>query len=153
MCAALLGASTVFLTDLDYALAGCEDTVAANKETLLSLVPIPEVQVRALDWFNPPLDFELDVILAADVVWVSELVKPLVNTFQALCPEESDTKIILSYQRRGKDADIELWERVSSAGFAVKMLSHQPEDIEHGHGNALLTANQFNISIFMLSRE
>jgi hypothetical protein len=69
VCAGLLGASTVCMTDLDYALPGCMDTVKANTEFLHTMNPVPEILVKELDWFNPPSQLEFDVVLAADVVW------------------------------------------------------------------------------------
>ena len=65
-----------------------------------------QVTAQVLDWFDPPRESaNWDVVLAADTVWLEELVPPFVNTLTALCPPGSGRTVIMSYQRRGKTAD------------------------------------------------
>jgi len=120
----------------------------------------PVVTVEALDWFFPPGAAATaaapgdravpgggggagscprwEVVLAADVVWLAELVRPFVDTLAALLPptrsgegsggEGSSNSssssspgggrfAVLSYQRRGLDADAELWRCLEAAGL------------------------------------
>ncbi len=119
VAAALAGAAAVTLTDLEYALPGCRRTVAANAAALAALPGPPAVAVAALDWFAPPADASYTVILAADVVWLTELVAPFVRTLAALCPHGGGQTVLLSYQRRGKDADAALWAELARHGFHV----------------------------------
>ncbi|CAM9618371.1 unnamed protein product [Chrysoparadoxa australica] len=78
LSAALLGANVV-LTDLEYTLPNLEANVAANE-----LGP-PQVTVQKVDWFSPP-EFEgtFDLVLMADVVWMDDLVTPLVETMEVI---------------------------------------------------------------------
>jgi predicted nicotinamide N-methyase len=121
VCAAIIGAAQVTITDLEYALVGAIDTVNKN----IDAIHVP-VRIETLDWFNPPIHSDWDVIIAADVVWLTELVDPFVNTLKTLCPPGSRSIVILSYQRRGFDTDRELWRLVEAAGFVVTKLNFDP---------------------------
>jgi hypothetical protein len=116
VCAAVLGASAVAITDLSYALPGIQETIELNREAFGGAL----VTAEELDWFAPPSTTAWDVVLAADVVWLLELVGPFVTTLAALCPPGSDRTVLLSYQRRGLDTDDELWRRLGTAGFDVE---------------------------------
>ena len=118
--AGLLGAQSVTLTDLPYALAGCRSTVELNRPALADQA----IEVETLDWFHPPSSPPWEVVLAADVVWLVELVEPFVRALAALCPPA--TLVVLSYQRRGKDADEALWSALEVEGFLVKGPEPQP---------------------------
>ena len=102
--ASLLGCELVLCTDLPYAL-----------ESLLSNPQLHDVGTKvkalALDWTDPatyPEPFispsedssrfenRWDVILAADVVWLDHLVRPLTSTLVAL--SSHTTLLMLSYQ-------------------------------------------------------
>ena len=118
LAAALLNAENVAITDLEYALPAARTTVDLNVAGLEH--SNTDVQIEALDWFKPPSDSRgrWSVILASDVVWLQELVRPFVNTLDNLCDE--NCTILLSYQRRGKEADVELWRRITDMGFSVE---------------------------------
>jgi len=118
--AGLLGASEVVLTDLPYSLPWCNESIALNSGALAQ--EQSSVRAEALDWFAPPaVDLNRwSVVLAADVVWLVELVLPFVRTLEVLAPPGSSTSIIFSYQRRGADADTELWSRLKEAQFNVE---------------------------------
>ncbi|KAG7395443.1 hypothetical protein PHYBOEH_003734 [Phytophthora boehmeriae] len=107
--AALLGAREVILTDLAYVV----DNLAANVAETLRLAasvdrPVEcKVSTRVLDWFNPPKDLgDIDFLLASDVVWVEELIPPLVQTFDTLIRHSSVvTRVLMSYQKRSIMSD------------------------------------------------
>jgi Lysine methyltransferase len=79
------------LTDLPYAL----DNLAANVErnALLWQDHRCLVTVLPLDWYNEDLGSlsgrTFDLILAADVVWLDELVPPLVRTLERLTASDT----------------------------------------------------------------
>lgn len=78
LAAAALGAGHVILTDLPYALDNTRAVVKANAASVPGRISVVE-----LDWTAPqPLD--ADVILGADVVWVADLIPPLVDTLREL---------------------------------------------------------------------
>ena len=105
--AAALGASPTILTDLPYAMSGLEWACDKNR---------PEGRPGAIaavaDWSEP--DRAVDAVLAAsrgatpqlvllaDVVWVEELVEPLVATLEALCERclaHSSSEVVLGSGR------------------------------------------------------
>lgn len=106
----LLGCDLVVCTDLPYAL----DSLRHNLRLNVDLQDLDsKVKVQSLDWKDvasypkpflyPPdglvqstFENRWDLIIAADVVWLDHLVRPLVDTLAALCG--SQTTIILSYQ-------------------------------------------------------
>lgn len=51
-----------------------------------------------------------EVILVADCVWLAQLIAPLLNTLKTYTTES--TKVIITYQRRGKEAHEEFWEGI-----------------------------------------
>ncbi|KAE9041129.1 hypothetical protein PR003_g5813 [Phytophthora rubi] len=107
--AALLGARQVTLTDLDYVV----DNLAKNVAETMKLADTAgrtidsDVSTRVLDWFNPPTDLgDIDFVLASDVVWVEELIPPLVATFDTLLRHSATkTRILMSYQKRSIMSD------------------------------------------------
>lgn len=134
-----MGASEVVLTDLPYSLKWCDAAIELNAAALAH--ERASVRAEALDWFSPPALVDMprcEVVLAADVVWLVELVPPFVRTLEALAPPQSNTTVVLSYQRRGADADAELWARVKAARFIVEgPLPFKPfgsENAERGSG-------------------
>ncbi|GAB9465276.1 putative n2,n2-dimethylguanosine trna methyltransferase [Globisporangium polare] len=106
LSAALLGAREVILTDLAYTM---ENLARNAKATMRSTAAIKgDVHTQVLDWFNPPTHLgSFDFVLASDVVWVEELIAPLVATFDVLLRNslEKDTKILMSYQKRSVISD------------------------------------------------
>lgn len=172
-CAALLGASEVMLTDLAYSLPGCQATIDENRAALADLgMPSNALRADELDWFKPPPEWALtaDVVLAADVVWLTELVPPFVRTLATLLPTSApagshggeeggsgpggasasttNPVCILSYQRRGADADQALWQGLAAMGFIVSgPITFDPE-LPGGSFASDVT----EIGIFVLSR-
>uniref|UniRef100_A0AAV1UTN7 Uncharacterized protein n=1 Tax=Peronospora matthiolae TaxID=2874970 RepID=A0AAV1UTN7_9STRA len=109
IAAALLGAQQVILSDLDYAIDNLAKNVADTMKLAASAGRIvkSDVSTRVLDWFDPPTDLgDIDFLLASDVVWVEELIPPLVATFDTLLRHSSvQTEILMSYQKRSVMSD------------------------------------------------
>ncbi|TDH72531.1 hypothetical protein CCR75_000799 [Bremia lactucae] len=109
IAAAILGANQVILSDLPYVV----DNLAKNVAETVKLAarigrPIEsEVSVEVLDWFKPPTDLgDIDILLASDVVWVEELIPPLVATFDTLLRHSTaKTRILMSHQKRSNRSD------------------------------------------------
>lgn len=143
-----MGAPEVVLTDLPYSLKWCSESIALNNGALAQ--EHSSVRVEALDWFAPPsVDLNRwDVILAADVVWLVELVPPFVRTLEVLAPLGSSTSIVFSYQRRGADADTELWSRLKAARFTIEgPLPFEPFGCDDEGGGS-----EIDLGIFILKR-
>eukprot|EP00550_Attheya_septentrionalis_P002531 CAMPEP_0198286020 /NCGR_PEP_ID=MMETSP1449-20131203/5201_1 /TAXON_ID=420275 /ORGANISM="Attheya septentrionalis, Strain CCMP2084" /LENGTH=432 /DNA_ID=CAMNT_0043983639 /DNA_START=143 /DNA_END=1438 /DNA_ORIENTATION=+ len=116
--AATLGAREVMLTDLPYALPLLTENVMANQHHYVhpanSRIDDEDNHCRVTcttcDWFHPSavtFATTVDVILVADCVWLEELVDPLLHTLDQLTQEASSssttsTRILITYQRRGK---------------------------------------------------
>ena len=87
------------LTDLAYALDNLKGNVHRNIDSAARArgAPSPssddfDVSVEALDWSQPHNYLQresrpADVILAADVIWLEDLVAPLVSTIRLFCGE------------------------------------------------------------------
>ena len=121
LAAAYLGASLSVLTDLAYTLENLQANIALNycaADTNSNSIDNKPI-VHALDWtdvttYVSPADFNQldtlsrpdnvdggadnswDVILGADVVWLEELVEPLVTALRSLCSPQ--TIVLLSHQ-------------------------------------------------------
>eukprot|EP00752_Nemacystus_decipiens_P015743 g14055.t1 len=77
----------VVLTDLEYALENARSNIRRNASSLRAVGST--VNAVELDWCHPLPDAfaggdSFDLILAADVVWLDELVEPLVRTLERL---------------------------------------------------------------------
>jgi len=148
--AALLGAAaSVTLTDLDYSLPLMEDNMRRNMELMERHAPDRSpgiIKVEALDWNAPSQFADWDVILAADTVWLSELVPPFVDTLARLCPPGKGKKVFMSYQRRGKTADTMLWDGLAAHGFQVQEIDFRLVST-NGDGKP-----PGNISLFQMAR-
>uniref|UniRef100_H3GLQ5 FAM86 N-terminal domain-containing protein n=1 Tax=Phytophthora ramorum TaxID=164328 RepID=H3GLQ5_PHYRM len=132
--AALLGARQVILTDLDYVV----DNLAKNVAETMKLAasegkPVEsDVSTQVLNWFDPPTDLgDIDFLLASDVVWVEELIPPLVATFDVLLRHSAvQTRILMSYQKRSIMSDRLLFselERHSLVKTRVPAAALHPE--------------------------
>eukprot|EP00578_Thalassiosira_sp_NH16_P022951 CAMPEP_0181083542 /NCGR_PEP_ID=MMETSP1071-20121207/4212_1 /TAXON_ID=35127 /ORGANISM="Thalassiosira sp., Strain NH16" /LENGTH=247 /DNA_ID=CAMNT_0023165205 /DNA_START=81 /DNA_END=824 /DNA_ORIENTATION=+ len=119
IASAILGAKEVTMTDLNYALPLMQENVDRNElswkgESFLC----QRIECKECDWFQPPPVSELcgnsnrpDVILAADCVWLASLILPLLQTLKKYTTNAS-TKVIITYQQRGREAHEEFWEGV-----------------------------------------
>ncbi|KJE92373.1 hypothetical protein CAOG_03354 [Capsaspora owczarzaki ATCC 30864] len=115
-CAAF-GARSVTLTDTASVVASI---LEPNRQLNPALMPY--VSCTALDWLHQERDRQLvpnaiDVIVAADVVWVADLVLPLVRTIRALA--SASTIVLLAHQTRSAQVDEVLFAALAEAGFVA----------------------------------
>ena len=107
LAGALLGATSVILTDVDEALPVVKrriDSAAA-----------PNVTVAALDWRGGVGGLTADVVLAADVVWLQDLVEPFVGCAEALL--DTGGRLLLAHQTRSTAVDDALFEALARRGL------------------------------------
>lgn len=116
--AGVLGARAVILTDLPTELKRLEQNVNRNR-AICSETTV--MTCEACDWWDPPklshlvsplissesTPLALNLILVADCIWVEELVEPLFLTLRQYATRE--TRILISYQRRGRATDEAFW--------------------------------------------
>lgn len=124
LSAALLGAKQVILTDLAYTMENLKRNVANTMGSVGSKRVDAEVTAQVLDWFDPPTTMgSLDFILASDVVWVEELIPPLVQTFDVLLQHsEAPTTILMSYQKRSIVSDQLLFHELEKHNLAKRKI-------------------------------
>jgi len=111
------------MTDLEYALPLMEENVSRNYNKDMNH---QSIKCKACDWYKPQPISELcensdepDVILVADCVWLSHLISPLIRTLKTYAG--ASTKVIITYQQRGKDAHEEFMQGVHDI-FDVKII-------------------------------
>lgn len=119
----LLGARSVTLTDLAYALPVAEQNVERYRDGWTS-AGCQSIICRELDWFDPPQHVEqpIDCILVADCVWMEELVQPLLHTLRLLTADTS-TPVFISYQQRGKSTHEAFWVGLRTLFSSIVELS------------------------------
>lgn len=74
-----------------------------------------EIEAKPLDWFHPQqdlasIDIRPDLILAADVVWTTDLIPPLVDTLLACSQLSPHVTILLCHQQRSRLSDEMLFD-------------------------------------------
>ena len=124
LSAAALGAD-VTLTDLNYALDGVRAGIATNKNALKGRVDVAE-----LDWFYPEKSSaaaaarNADIVIAADVVWVEELIAPLAKTlgYIARFREGGPPQILIAHQTRARASDALFASLLHAEGLVVTPL-------------------------------
>lgn len=126
LSAALLGAKEVVLTDLDYTM----ENLARNVDKTLAMAPETEritrrVTTKVLDWFNPPTDLgDIDLILASDVVWIEELIAPLVGTMSVLMRHSTaPTRVLMSHQTRSLQSDQRLFDELQRHSLRLERVT------------------------------
>jgi predicted nicotinamide N-methyase len=100
----LLGAASVTLSDLPYTMENLQYNI--NQNTHYWEGNSTSITTRCIDWMNSltyPNDQSIDVIVGADVIWLEELVIPLVNTLNAIAT--FDTIILIGHQTRSRYTD------------------------------------------------
>jgi len=113
----LLNAKKVLLTDLNYTLDNVRENVKLNHLEEI-------VDVFELDWMKETDSGRLkgvELVVAADVVWVEELVIPFVNTLKSIW-ELSRPEIFIAHQTRAIRTDALLFDRLQQAGFRWEKL-------------------------------
>ncbi|KAL3672819.1 hypothetical protein V7S43_002108 [Phytophthora oleae] len=126
--AALLGARQVILTDLDYVVDNLTKNVAKTIKLEASFGRSIEsdISTRVLNWFNPPTNLgDIDFLLASDVVWVEELIPPLVATFDTLMRHSTvNTRVLMSYQKRSIVSDRLLFSELERCNLVKSRVPH-----------------------------
>ena len=124
--ASILGATEVILTDLPYCLPLMQANVNHHRADSVAK-GCQKIECTVCDWFAPPnptelgLTGECNVILAADCVWLQELVQPFLNTLEKLVAGSDDSmRVIIAYQQRGKAVHEEFWNGIHSLFNVVR---------------------------------
>jgi len=110
LAAAHLGAH-VTITDVDSVVPALQKNAALN--------PGVVVNAAALDWMDPEGCAALgraEVVLGADIVWMMELIAPMVHSMARLCTE--NTVIYFAYQSRSSSADELLFSSLQQTDIA-----------------------------------
>ena len=123
LAAARLGALHVELTDLEYALPNLQHNIAINGLT-------SNVSASFLDWTEPPNPPPtVTLLLASDVVWIEELIEPLVGTFASVLRANfPNCRLLMSYQRRSAAAEELLLQKLTQYHLFHTVL---PSDSHH----------------------
>eukprot|EP00416_Gambierdiscus_australes_P043287 CAMPEP_0171101066 /NCGR_PEP_ID=MMETSP0766_2-20121228/53885_1 /TAXON_ID=439317 /ORGANISM="Gambierdiscus australes, Strain CAWD 149" /LENGTH=308 /DNA_ID=CAMNT_0011561023 /DNA_START=136 /DNA_END=1062 /DNA_ORIENTATION=+ len=136
LSASLLGARRVTLTDLEYCLETLQEGVLLNglagescahdASALREGPNVSSISVAELDWSEPEKFFlrrdgekAYDVVLAADVVWLLELVEPLVRTFRTICENSSAAEVLVVHQTRSRTVEAAFLAAMATASFEV----------------------------------
>lgn len=125
----LLGLTDVYLTDIAAVMPALKHNLKKNKPVLKKSLKIAQlywansVQIKAL---SPPFD----VVIAADVVYLEETVRPLVETMVKMVAE--DGVVLLGYQLRSPEADKLFWE-VSGEVFKIEKVPHEDLHPEYNY--------------------
>jgi len=134
IASAVLDAKEVTMTDLQYAVPLMQENVEMNKLSLQKGKDLQyqNIECKECDWFFPPPITELcgsvnspDVILVADCVWLASLIAPLLQTLKEYTTNAS-TKVIITYQQRGREAHTEFWEGIHNL-FDVVVVDTEKE--------------------------
>lgn len=158
---AALGARNVCLTDLEDCLKRLERNVRENRSMLLGrgdgcCCCCERIECCVCDWHDPPRDLwaptpsvedegetnrnsNWDVILAADCVWMEELVEPFLNTLDKITERHRDTLVLLSYQRRGQSTHQAFWAGLHQI-FCVEIV--REEELNHPPALMLLSCRR-----------
>jgi hypothetical protein len=107
MAAAALGASEVFISDLSYTLQNIVENVGLSFPEFEQVSDMRfqldgSIEVGMLDWSDvstyryPQTGRPWDVIIGADVVWLEELVGPLVYALETL--SDKQTVVLIAHQ-------------------------------------------------------
>lgn len=112
----------IIVSDLEEAVTVMQDNIALNRHKIKAGVT---TEVRVIRWGNMDdvADLEpLDIVVACDLIYESELLPLLVETLDALTTRRR-TRVIIGYKQRGltKDEKEKLWETLSGK-FKVEKL-------------------------------
>ena len=130
-----LDASKVFMTDV-----GAETIDRLQENAIMNKVQ-DRCKAFELNWFEPKSPCEnIDVILMADVVWVLDLIEPLVETLDSLA--KPGMLILLAHQVRSTIADNKLWDKLQEKNFTFSKI-----DFRHA------IYQKSNVSIYSLTKK
>jgi len=117
----LLGLNDIILTDIAPVMPALKHNLKKNKPMLKKTLKTAQLywangaQMKAI---SPPYD----VVIAADVVYLEETVRPLVETMAVLMAE--DGVVLLGYQLRSPEAHKLFWE-VCAEVFEIEKVPHE----------------------------
>ncbi|KAL3509295.1 hypothetical protein ACH5RR_028696 [Cinchona calisaya] len=117
----LLGLNDVVVTDIAPVMPALKHNLKRNKPVLKKALKTAqlywarEAQMKAL---GPPFD----VVVAADVVYIEESVRPLVETMEKLVAD--DGVVLLGYQVRSPEAHALFWELCEKV-FEIEKIPHE----------------------------
>lgn len=115
--ATLFEGAEVCLTDIPDALESLSRNVHLNP------MVASRVSVCACDWTCPPLDLlrqPFDLVIAADCVWLEELVDPFVHTMTLISQYNPTCVFFLSYQSRTLRVDRLLFGSLRQHSFVIE---------------------------------
>ena len=118
--AAMCGAAVV-LTDLEYCSDGLRKVIEINAENITG-----SAKVGVLDWNHGEIKIEgnargiFSMIIAADVVWLSELVPPLLRTLNRF--SLPGTRIFLAHQSRSVLVDEMFFSGMQGLRFSAELV-------------------------------
>ncbi|CAJ1329271.1 unnamed protein product [Effrenium voratum] len=123
LAASALGADVV-LTDLAYCREAMEQAVrlTTGSQALVS----SRVEVAELDWLQAEAFFEsrpelkLDVVLAADVVWLMDLVEPLADAIRVAAGYNPQVEILVVHQTRSSNVERAFLEAMTARDLRLK---------------------------------
>ncbi|KAG9415893.1 hypothetical protein AC1031_000275 [Aphanomyces cochlioides] len=107
LAAAFCGASEVTITDLAYTLENVDANIRANAEALSTSI----VSTHELDWFAKDIPDSLrvqtvDILVGSDIVWVEDLIPPLVDSITKLLYHPPAQRLmLLAHQTRSTASD------------------------------------------------
>jgi len=138
------GASHVYLTDLLYCLPIAQANVDKNIQ-MESIVP-GCVEVRVLDWFDQKhaqwsqQELEnIEVLVAADVIWQRELVKPYSDTVVCLLKRMNNgVAYVLYTSRYGEEFDAFVLATLQSSGLSIEAQAHDEMDSVYRYDEAVV---------------
>eukprot|EP00927_Polykrikos_kofoidii_P077413 TRINITY_DN74352_c0_g1_i1.p1 TRINITY_DN74352_c0_g1~~TRINITY_DN74352_c0_g1_i1.p1 ORF type:complete len:384 (-),score=51.98 TRINITY_DN74352_c0_g1_i1:90-1241(-) len=149
-----LGARRTVVTDLPYCLEALREGAVLNGFRLSDVQTSDEVEssgasaveVATLDWEKPG-DFlnarpvgSFGVILAADVVWLLELVEPLVNALSAICENHREAQVLVVHQTRASNVEIAFLDAMRAASFELSW-ELRGADASQEHKNASIAVS------------
>mmetsp|Transcript_3808 Transcript_3808/g.5827 ORF Transcript_3808/g.5827 Transcript_3808/m.5827 type:complete len:334 (-) Transcript_3808:354-1355(-) len=142
--AGILGANQVVMTDLPYALPLMKLNVGYNYDDIIKS-GCEQVVCVECDWFNPQSmsalgssmvaqedeQWQADVLLVADCVWLHELVAPLLATLRKLVQEATaPLLVVVSFQRRAAKTHEAFWSGLHSIFTHVEEVDIASMDLE-----------------------
>ena len=123
--AAAMGAAYTVLSDTPAVVHMTEAAIQANRE-LLSGRPC---QAIPLEWNcdRLPEMQQLDVILAADLIYAERNIAPLTNTLRMLRQHSPEAVVLLAHKCRQEALDQALFVSLAAAGVFLEELEHSAE--------------------------
>ena len=123
--AAAMGAANTLLTDTPAIMHLTEAAIEANQELLGGR----QCQTIPLEWNRDrlPQMQQLDVILAADLIYAERNIAPLTNTLRKLRQHSPEAVVLLAHKCRQEALDQALFVSFAAAGFFLEELEYSAE--------------------------